>query len=62
MFYVNHRNWDTRPGRGLALDYPFVLAALTEGSWQEAANIYKRWATRQLWAQNPLSKRRKEIG
>jgi len=62
LFSVTQKNWDIRPGLGLNLDYPFVLAALTEGAWQEAADIYKKWAIRQTWAQNPLSKRRKEIG
>lgn len=38
-------------GADFAPSYPVVLAALREGTWYEAADRYKAWATRQPWAQ-----------
>ena len=46
---IAHFQWDARPGRDLSPDYPVVLAALTEGSWYEAAQRYRKWATVQRW-------------
>ncbi|MCA9774413.1 MAG: hypothetical protein KC466_18490, partial [Myxococcales bacterium] len=42
---VGHRSWDLAPGSDLVLDYPILITALTEGTWQEPANIYREWAT-----------------
>ncbi|MCU0963447.1 MAG: YidC/Oxa1 family insertase periplasmic domain-containing protein [Pirellulaceae bacterium] len=46
---IAHFQWDARPGNDLSLDYPVVLAALTEGSWYEAAQRYRTWAIAQPW-------------
>ena len=46
---VAHFQWDARQGRDLSPDYPVVLAAMTEGSWYEAAQRYRKWATVQRW-------------
>jgi hypothetical protein len=46
---IAHFQWDARPGVGLTLDYPVTIAALTEGTWYEAAERYRAWATHQPW-------------
>lgn len=46
---IDHINWDARPGKSMVIDYPIVIAALTEGSWYEAAERYRDWATKQPW-------------
>ena len=61
FFSVTQQNWDCRPGQGMALDYPFVLAALTEGSWQEAADRYKQWAAGQPWAARRVAGGRDDV-
>jgi len=40
-----HKSWDMHPGNSLILEYPIVLGALEEGSWYEAAERYRDWAT-----------------
>ena len=42
-----HIQGDARPGNSLVVDYPVVIAALTEGTWYEAAARYRTWAVRQ---------------
>jgi hypothetical protein len=59
---VAHFNWDARPGKDLAMDYPVVIAAMTEGSWYEAAERYRRWATKQPWCQRGTTRERIEKG
>lgn len=44
-----HFNWKATPGTSLELDYPVVLAVLSEGTWYEAADRYRSWGTRQPW-------------
>ncbi|MCX7015893.1 MAG: DUF6259 domain-containing protein [Candidatus Sumerlaeota bacterium] len=61
VFSVRQWNWDCRPGAEYNPDYPFVVEPLREGSWQEAARLYKRWAAGQRWAQRPLSQRRERL-
>lgn len=44
--------------RGAPIDppYPVVIGALVEGTWAEAADRYKAWATQQPWcARGPLA-------
>lgn len=49
---------DVRAGQGLRVPYPVVIGALLEGTWYEAADRYKAWATQQAWtAQGPLWRR-----
>src|SRR5262245_23704619 len=58
---VAHFNWDAQPGKGLNLDYPVIIAAMTEGSWYEAAERYRDWALRQPWcARGTLQERVKK--
>lgn len=40
-----HKSWDMRPGNSLILEYPILIGALEEGSWCEAAERYRDWAT-----------------
>lgn len=40
-----HKSWNMEPGNSLILDYPILLGALQEGSWYEAAERYRDWAT-----------------
>ncbi len=47
---VIHKAQVLQPGRDFHPSYPVVFAALTEGSWYEAANRYKSWALQQPWA------------
>jgi len=46
---IAHIHWDARPGKSLGIEYPIVIAALNEGTWYEAAERYRAWATRQPW-------------
>ncbi|MBP7937248.1 MAG: hypothetical protein KA354_21605 [Phycisphaerae bacterium] len=46
---IAHIQWEACPGRSLVVDYPVVIAALTEGTWYEAAERYRAWATQQPW-------------
>jgi hypothetical protein len=48
---IAHFHWKTTPGTSLELDYPVVVAALSEGSWYEAADRYRSWATEQAWCE-----------
>lgn len=40
-----HYAWDWQPGRDLTLDYPTMVGALFDGTWYEAAERYRNWAT-----------------
>jgi hypothetical protein len=40
-----HYSWDWTPGIDIAFDYPTLLGATTRGTWHEAADRYRRWAT-----------------
>lgn len=44
-----HGNEDVVPGKGMKVSYPVVVKTLQEGSWYEAADIYKQWAIGQKW-------------
>jgi len=46
-----HGNEDIQPKKGMSVAYPVIVKLLKEGSWYEAADIYKEWATRQVWCQ-----------
>lgn len=59
---IAHIQWDARPGRGLAVDYPVVIAALTEGTWYEAAERYRAWATQQRWCRRGTRRERVSSG
>jgi len=59
---IAHFQWDARPGADLALDYPIIVAALTEGTWYEAAERYRDWATQQPWCARGTRKQRVESG
>ncbi len=48
---IAHMQSDARPGKSLAVDYPIAIAALTEGTWYEAAERYREWAVKQPWCQ-----------
>jgi hypothetical protein len=55
---IAHIQWDARPGKSLVVDYPVVIAALTEGTWYEAARRYRAWAVEQPWCKRgPLRRR-----
>jgi hypothetical protein len=55
---IAHIQGDARAGKSLAVDYPIVIAALTQGSWYEAAERYRKWAILQPWCkQGPLHRR-----
>ena len=59
---IAHIQWDARPGRSLAVEYPVVIAALTEGTWYEAAERYRAWATRQPWCRRGTRQERVDRG
>jgi hypothetical protein len=40
-----HKSWEMEPGNSLAIEYPIVVGVLSEGSWEEAAERYREWAT-----------------
>jgi len=42
---IVHYAWDWEPGTDLDLGYPIVVGSLTDGTWFEAADRYRRWAT-----------------
>lgn len=42
---IVHFAWDWEPGADLDLDYPIVVGSLSDGTWFEAADRYRRWAT-----------------
>jgi hypothetical protein len=46
---VAHIQDDARQGKSLAAGYPVVIAALSRGTWYEAAERYRAWAIRQSW-------------
>ena len=48
---IIHKAPVAEAGVDFAPPYPVVLAALTAGSWYEAAERYRAWALRQPWAQ-----------
>jgi len=37
--------------------YPVVLRWLDAGTWDEAAEIYRAWSDKQVWAQQPVAQR-----
>ncbi len=41
----SHYSWDLHFANSLRLGYPVALAALPEGDWHEAAELYRKWAT-----------------
>lgn len=50
-----HQSPDISPGQGLRVPYPVIIGALFEGTWYEAADRYKAWASQQSWtSQGPL--------
>ncbi len=55
---VAHIQWDARAGKSLTIDYPVVFAALNEGTWYEAAERYRTWATRQPWCERGTRRER----
>ncbi len=59
---IAHIQWDARPGKSLAVDYPVVIAALTKGTWQEAASRYRTWAVEQPWCKRGPLRRRVAAG
>jgi len=59
---IAHFNWDARPGKSLELDYPVIIAAMTEGTWYEAAERYREWALRQSWCARGTLHERVEKG
>ena len=42
---VVHYAWDWTAGSDLVIDYPTMIGALSEGTWFEAADRYRDWAT-----------------
>jgi len=46
-----HIQGDARAGKSLVVDYPVVVAAMTQGTWYEAAERYRAWAVCQPWCQ-----------
>jgi hypothetical protein len=48
-FTFMHQMPDMRPGADFHVPYPVVISATTEGTWYEAADRYKAWATEQAW-------------
>jgi hypothetical protein len=59
---IAHIQWDARPGKSLVVDYPVVVAALQQGTWQEAAERYRTWATQQPWCQRGTLRQRVDRG
>lgn len=58
-----HQAPDVVPGNGYDAPYPIVIAALSNGTWYEAAERYKRWAVQQPWtAQGTLAERADQSG
>jgi len=60
VFSVEHLNWDVDDfddQSGMSLDYPVELVALDQGTWNEAASIYRDWAEQQHWAAEPIAER-----
>ena len=63
MLSVEHMNWDVENIEhkgGMSLDYPVEIAALATGDWHEAADIYRKWGERQVWARSPIAERAPE--
>lgn len=53
-----HQSPDMAPGRGYTVPYPIIIGTLVEGTWYEAAERYKAWASQQPWtAQGTLADR-----
>jgi len=55
---IAHISGDARPGKSLVVEYPIVIAALTEGTWYEAAERYRAWATSQTWCRRGTRRER----
>jgi len=55
---IGHINGDARAGKSLVIDYPVVIAALTEGKWHEAAERYRAWGVRQPWCDSGTRRER----
>ncbi len=49
---------DPQPERDRKLDFPYILKTVEiNGSWYDAAQVYRRWALKQSWAGEPLNKK-----
>jgi hypothetical protein len=57
-----HIQSDARAGKSLMVRYPVVIAALTEGTWYEAAERYRAWATDQPWCRRGTRRQRMAAG
>ena len=52
---------DLRPGKGAAMNYPFVIRLTAGQGWEEAAAMYREFALKQHWcAQGPLTEQAPE--
>ncbi len=45
-----------KPGERWTSPYPVVLG-VTQGTWQESADLYKQWAVKQPWCEKTLAQR-----
>lgn len=57
---LDHLNPDLLDEAGtgeFAVTYPTVLRWLDQGTWEEAAEIYRAWSDQQVWAANPVAER-----
>ena len=57
---VTHGSPDVRDEAGagvFAPPYPVVLRWLDRGDWTDAAEVYRRWSDRQVWAADPIAQR-----
>ena len=59
---IAHIQWDACPGKSLVVDYPIVIAPLTRGTWHEAAERYRTWATQQPWCKRGTLRQRAARG
>jgi hypothetical protein len=59
---IAHIQGDARPGKSLVVGYPVVIAALTRGTWYEAAERYRSWAVQQSWCKRGTVRRRVAAG
>jgi Domain of unknown function (DUF6259) len=62
LWEIAHFQGDARPGRSLEVGYPVVITAMTEGSWYEAAEGYRDWATQQVWCKRGTRRQRLDRG
>jgi hypothetical protein len=59
---IAHIQDDAQPGKNLVVDYPVVIAPLTQGTWYEAAERYRAWAVQQPWCRRGALRRRVAAG